>query len=130
MNTASTTSSTVFDQFAQRLPSNQHTNVGHYERIGSLIVGGALAAYGLSRLSPGFAAVLVGGALVYRGLSGYCNVYQALGLNTATTEQGVGAARPSNLPQDKVLGPLDNPVDLASDDSFPASDPPAFNSFT
>lgn len=117
------------EQLTQRFGNEQQINVGDYERFGSLLVGGALAAYGISR-SPGLVAALVGGALIYRGLSGHCSLYQAIGANTAAGAQAQGGARPSDIPQDKVLGPLDNPVDLASDDSFPASDPPAFNSFT
>src|SRR4051794_23372689 len=59
-------------------------NVGLAERWASLIGGGALALYGLSRRSPGgIALALIGAGLAYRGASGHCSVYQALGLDTA-----------------------------------------------
>jgi uncharacterized membrane protein len=66
---------------------NGARNVGEIERWASSIGGGALAVYGISRLIQGnwVGAVLglVGGSLIYRGTTGYCNLYQALGINTA-----------------------------------------------
>src|SRR5690242_9812935 len=63
-------------------------NVGQAERWASLIGGGALALYGLSRRSPGgLALALVGVGLAHRGASGHCSVYQALGLNTAGADK-------------------------------------------
>src|SRR5258708_4247140 len=62
----------------------QDVNVGDMERWASLLGGGLLAGFGLSRLSVGGLAVAaVGGAVMYRGLTGHCYVYGALGLNTA-----------------------------------------------
>src|SRR5262245_23628119 len=59
-------------------------NVGDIERWASVLGGGALTAYGLSRGSlSGLALALVGGGLAYRGLSGHCPVYGTLGLSTA-----------------------------------------------
>jgi len=59
-------------------------NVGDVERLATLLGGVALAAYGLSRRSPGgLALALLGGVLLQRGASGHCYVYQALGVNTA-----------------------------------------------
>ena len=59
-------------------------NVGEVERYASAIGGGALALYGLSRGSfAGITLALVGGALIYRGVSGHCNMYEAMGVNTA-----------------------------------------------
>jgi uncharacterized membrane protein len=68
--------------------SGSATNVSEIERWGSAIGGGALAVYGLTRLLSGSALggavlALVGGALVYRGTTGHCNMYEALGINTA-----------------------------------------------
>ncbi len=60
------------------------TNVGDIERWLSLAGGAMLGLYGLSRRSPGgLALAAAGGALVYRGASGHCDLYQALGVNTA-----------------------------------------------
>jgi uncharacterized membrane protein len=59
-------------------------NVGMSERWGSVIGGAALAAYGLKRRSLGGAALAVlGGGMLYRGMTGYCQLYQALGISTA-----------------------------------------------
>ncbi len=64
-------------------------NVGDAERWLSLIGGGALAAYGLTRGSlTGLALAAAGGALAYRGASGHCPLYGALGLNSARAGHG------------------------------------------
>ncbi len=71
---------------ARRQPheDTQHTNVGQAERIASLLGGGALALYGLSRGSlAGLIGALAGGSLVYRGATGRCSAYAAMGVNTA-----------------------------------------------
>jgi uncharacterized membrane protein len=79
------------DQSAQPSQGRRHqkhkaqdTNVGSIGRWGSIIGGAALATYALKRRSLGGAALaLMGGGLVYRGITGYCQLYQALGINTA-----------------------------------------------
>jgi uncharacterized membrane protein len=59
-------------------------NVGPADRVASVLGGGALAAYGLSRRSiPGTALALLGGYLMARGVSGRCPVYRALRISTA-----------------------------------------------
>jgi len=59
-------------------------NVGQVERWASALGGGALAVYGLTRGSlGGVALALVGAALVQRGYSGHCNLYEAIGFNSA-----------------------------------------------
>jgi uncharacterized membrane protein len=64
--------------------SNHGRNVGDLERVASLIAGGALAIFGLSRRSTiGWLSMLAGAALVHRGGTGYCHAYQVLGVNTA-----------------------------------------------
>jgi uncharacterized membrane protein len=65
-------------------PGATTTNVGDIERLATMLGGGTLAAYGLTRRSPsGLALALLGGVLLYRGVTGHCYVYQALGINTA-----------------------------------------------
>jgi uncharacterized membrane protein len=59
-------------------------NVGEWERLASLLGGGALAIFGLTRGSlGGLALATLGAGLVYRGASGHCPCYTALGLSTA-----------------------------------------------
>ena len=62
-------------------------NVNDVERWCSVVVGAAMAVYGLSRRSAGgFFLAAAGGALVFRGATGNCPIYQALGLTTVEEE--------------------------------------------
>jgi len=71
-------------QLRSRTSTASETNIGPIGRWGAVISGAALAAYGLKRRSLGGAALGVAGAgLMYRGLTGYCQIYQALGINTS-----------------------------------------------
>ena len=64
-------------------PASQ--NVNSRERWLSVVLGSAVAAYGLSRRSiAGITVAGLGAALVWRGASGYCAVYNALGLTSAS----------------------------------------------
>jgi len=68
--------------------TNHGLNVGDLERVASLVAGGALAVYGLSRRSTmGWLSMLAGAALLHRGGTGYCHAYQVLGVNTATSDE-------------------------------------------
>ena len=63
--------------------SVRNMNVGQPERWVSIIGGGALTAFAVSRRSwPAAILALIGGALLYRGATGHCPVYQAIGANT------------------------------------------------
>ena len=69
----------------ETVTSRSETNVGNPERWVSVVAGSAMAAYGLTRRSiKGFTLAGLGSALVWRGATGHCNVYQALGVSTAT----------------------------------------------
>jgi hypothetical protein len=126
-------------------------NVANIERWVSLLGGGALAAWTLRRerrLSPLSGALAVGAAtLLFRGATGHCPAYGALGLSTADLPddwarplsgrregaiRGEGSGKSFRgkwpLPEGARLvepGGRD-PVEEASDASFPASDPPSF----
>ncbi len=59
-------------------------NVGSSERLASSIGGGMLALYGLSRGTlAGLALAIAGGCLINRGMTGQCQLYRAMGVNTA-----------------------------------------------
>jgi uncharacterized membrane protein len=60
---------------------HRNYNVGAPERWASMIIGGGLLLYGLSR--KGILATLAGGALVYRGATGRCSIYDMLGVDTS-----------------------------------------------
>jgi uncharacterized membrane protein len=71
---------------AGRLQSGgaNRVNVGETERWLSLLGGGLLGLFGLSRRSPaGLGLATLGGVLVYRGLTGHCPCYSALGIDSA-----------------------------------------------
>jgi uncharacterized membrane protein len=67
-------------------------NVGQLERVASVGVGAGLV---LAALDGGLARMLVlggtGAALIYRGWSGHCQLYDALGIDTAERNAGVPA---------------------------------------
>jgi uncharacterized membrane protein len=72
----------------------QSVNVGHGERIASIVLGSGLMAFGLIRRSrSGWALAATGASLLYRGFGGNCAVYRALGINRAVAAD----ARRGNL---------------------------------
>jgi uncharacterized membrane protein len=82
MSSARATLETLRHTMEQTAPS---VNVGDKERLISLLAGGALGLYGLSRFSlGGMALAVAGGSLIYRGMSGHCSLYRALDVSTAT----------------------------------------------
>ncbi|MCM0080746.1 DUF2892 domain-containing protein [Geomonas sp. Red32] len=69
-------------------------NVNDKERTASVMGGAALALSGLRSLTkkqylPGLAMMAAGGMLLYRGATGHCDLYQALGVDTAHSEGGI-----------------------------------------
>ena len=90
-----TPAGTAFDRTGDQLYDAQRAgrssiNMGPAERWLSMLAGGALVAYGLTRRSRlRTPAALGGAALLYRGATGHCDVYQALGVDRG---KGTGAA--------------------------------------
>lgn len=63
---------------------NNEKNISEPERWLSVILGSALAGYGVKKRSiPGLAVAAVGASLVWRGVTGHCFVYEAAGVSTA-----------------------------------------------
>jgi uncharacterized membrane protein len=68
-------------------------NVSDAERWASVIGGGALAFYGLTRGTLGGALLAaLGGAVAYRGVTGHSHLYASLGVNTAGERHGPQAS--------------------------------------
>jgi hypothetical protein len=94
-------------------------NVGNADRKVSAVLGTALVLHALVRPTAFHTALgIAGAALVARGVGGYCALYQALGIDTNAARSGRhgnghGYARDAH-------------IHAASEDSFPASDPPSW----
>lgn len=70
----------------------KEVNVGRNERNASLVGGAALALSGITsiakrRILPGIAMMAAGGMLLYRGKTGHCDLYEAVGMDTAGAEE-------------------------------------------
>jgi uncharacterized membrane protein len=72
----------------QSLSPRNRENVGRDERWLSVLGGGLLTLFGLSRRSMGGTLLALGGGyLLYRGATGRCRLYDALGLDSAAGER-------------------------------------------
>jgi uncharacterized membrane protein len=88
-------------------------NVGDTERWLSMIGGGTLAAFGLSRGGlGGLALAVAGGVLAYRGFTGHCSLYGSLGLNTAETGPATSVPAGQGLRVEKQIRVNRAPEDL------------------
>ncbi|MCB0073758.1 MAG: DUF2892 domain-containing protein [Caldilineaceae bacterium] len=109
-------------------------NVNDWERIVSLVLG----FVGLFFLARGVLVYLVlagtSAYLVFRGLTGHCYIYDKANLNTRAadlpspqwTGSQVDARFDAEVEEEQDMRTRDE-VEEASWESFPASDPPAFN---
>ncbi len=71
---------------APNLDADGARNISDFQAWGSMAAGVALAVYGVSRRSaPGLAVAGLGALLFRRGISGHCDVYDALGINSAAS---------------------------------------------
>jgi uncharacterized membrane protein len=76
-------------RMVERTPIVPKVNVGKLERVASLVGGAALVGIGLHRRSrAGLSLAATGAMLALRGLSGWCAVYQALGIDRGEAEDG------------------------------------------
>lgn len=77
----------------------QRSNVGPAERLVSTAIGSALALNAVRKPSiVSIAGALVGADLIYRGVSGRCQIYGALGVNTAAAAKA-GSEISSDAPE-------------------------------
>ena len=103
--------------------SQQNVNLSETERVVSILGGGvvllAMARYGSLTSILG---TLLGGALIYRGMTGHCQLVEAL---DDYCDEDMGRMMEGD---DAGWNPdrRSRTVELASDESFPASDPPAW----
>ncbi len=89
---------------SEGLWSQSCENVGSTERVVSAGLGGLLVASGIVRgRLPGLLLTAVGASLLYRGLSGYCALYQQLGMSTCDIDTD---QQPSARGSDMSRGPL------------------------
>jgi uncharacterized membrane protein len=94
--TSDVTGRSLWDETRMSPPGGKSTliakhplNVGEYERWASVLGGGSLALYGLTRGSwSGLALAALGAPLIYRGATGHCACYAALGVSTADRPHG------------------------------------------
>jgi uncharacterized membrane protein len=71
--------------YPRNLSRQSDVNLNDTERWISSLAGGGLTAFGLKQGGwKGYTLALLGGGLIYRGLTGQCQLYQALGINTAS----------------------------------------------
>lgn len=83
-------------------------NLGETERIISIAVGTLLGLDGLRRAPVATALAVAGATLMLRGLTGYCPIAERLTGPSARKRR------------------VDTCIDTTIDESFPASDPPAW----
>ncbi len=77
---------------------HQAANVSQPERLASVIGGATLIGFGLQKKSwAGAGLACLGGALLYRGATGHCDIFQALGVNTARGRKGRNVSVPYEL---------------------------------
>ena len=88
-------------------------NLSEVERWASIAAGTGLAVYGLSRIKrSGWLYAAMGGLLLRRGVTAHCDVYEALGMNTAAdpddTRAALGGPRGVNVLESVTINrPID-----------------------
>ncbi|HUO84340.1 MAG TPA: SRPBCC family protein [Thermoanaerobaculia bacterium] len=93
--------------------SRLRRNVAQPERVGSVIAGAAIAAYGVGRRTVGgIGLAMVGGVLIYRGATGWCPLYGALGLSTTGSDDSVTVAYGHGIRVDESVAVQRSPEEL------------------
>src|SRR6185436_12328291 len=92
----------VFPEDAYEEAVRSGRNISGLEKWASIAAGAGLAVYGLSRLKRnGWMYAGLGGLLLRRGITAHCDLYEALGVNTAVrsddTRAALGGARGVNV---------------------------------
>jgi len=83
----------TFPEDAQDARARSDRNLSELERWASIAAGAGLAVYGLTRLKRnGWMHAGVGALLLRRGVTAHCDVYEALGMNTAANADDTRAA--------------------------------------
>jgi uncharacterized membrane protein len=83
----------VFPEDASEAAFRAGRNISGVEKWVSIAAGAGLAAYGLTRLKRnGWMYAGLGGLLLRRGVTQHCDVYEALGMNTAVSPSDTRAA--------------------------------------
>jgi hypothetical protein len=109
----------------ERNMQSGHQNVGRTERWLSILGGAALVMRGMQRPSMMNALLGLGGVgLLYRGITGHCPAYEALGVDHGESSY-VERQRPPTL-EGTGRRSIRDEIEKASEDSFPASDPPSW----
>jgi uncharacterized membrane protein len=83
----------VFPEDAREILARSGRNISSFEKWTSIAAGAGLTAYGLTRLKRnGWMYAGLGGLLLRRGITQHCDVYEALGVNTAVSASDTRAA--------------------------------------
>jgi len=83
----------TFPEDAREARARSDRNLSGIERWASIAAGAGLAAYGLSRLkSNGWLYAGIGALLLRRGVTAHCDLYEAIGVNTAGSADDTRAA--------------------------------------
>ncbi len=87
----------ILESVLPKIFNPKKRNLGNVERVASIAGGALLLAYGLRRRSrAGLSLAWTGAGLVYRGVSGWCALYQTLGIDRVGEGQA-GAGTQGNL---------------------------------
>jgi len=92
----------IFPDDVQDAAARSGRNISGVEKWVSVAAGAGLAAYGFTRLKRnGWLYAGLGGLLLRRGITQHCDLYEALGVNTAVrsddTRAALGGARGVNV---------------------------------